>query len=341
MQGPIPSLHGLRAVAVAMVLLGHAARFPSFPAAIRELLFFDVAYFGVNVFFVLSGFLITTLLIEEHRRTGRISLKDFYVRRTLRIFPAAYVYIGVVALLAAAGYVGLERGDLLHALTYTTNYHHERARTLGHLWSLAVEEQFYLLWPLAFVLAGRARAPWVAGAIIALVPAVRVLSWMLFPERRVGINEEFQVVCDALATGCLLALLVARHGLAGLADRVPRWAYAAAVPVALAASALGNWPSFQLPIGMTLVNLSIAVTLLWLVAYPGTWAGRMLNSRIAVFIGILSYSLYLWQQLFLDPGLMPARFGMTIGLVLTVLAALASYALVERPLVALRHRFRR
>ena len=86
-----------------MVLLGHAAGLPQFPVVIRNLLVLDIARFGVAIFFVLSGFLITTLLIDERSRRGRVSLRDFYLRRTIRIFPAAYLYIACAVVVASIG----------------------------------------------------------------------------------------------------------------------------------------------------------------------------------------------------------------------------------------------
>jgi peptidoglycan/LPS O-acetylase OafA/YrhL len=112
-----------------------------------------LATFGVQVFFVLSGYLITTLLQREHEVHGRIDLPAFYRRRGFRIIPAAFAYIGFTALLAPAA-----RADLPYALTFTISYHLWPATfLLGHLWSLSVEEQFYLLWPLALVLGFRHR----------------------------------------------------------------------------------------------------------------------------------------------------------------------------------------
>lgn len=339
MQTHLPGLDGLRALAVLMVIVGHAARFPGFPAAAKALLVVNFAHLGVNVFFVLSGFLITTLLLGERARTGRLSLRDFYARRTIRIFPAAYAYMAAVALCAWAGWVQLRPGDLLHALTYTTNYHHERGWALGHLWSLAVEEQFYLLWPLAFLLAGRRALP-VALLVLAAAPVVRTLSWLIFPGSRDGIDEEFQFVCDALATGCALALVADRVGLARLGAMVPRGLAACALLATLAAASLMDRPSFHLPVGATLVNLGIAACVLRVVTHPSGISGRVLNSRPAAMIGLLSYSLYLWQQLFLDVDAWPALAGLAPRLLLVLLAAAASYHLLEKPLLALRARYR-
>jgi peptidoglycan/LPS O-acetylase OafA/YrhL len=140
-----------------MVLLAHppehaAFRCPRPPAAC------SAGELGVHVFFVISGFLITGLLMEELALSGRISLSRFYLRRTLRIFPAYYAYLAIAFLAAVAGWVQLAPHDLMHGLSYTSNYYPSRSWFLGHTWSLSVEEQFYLLWPALVVLTGPRRA---------------------------------------------------------------------------------------------------------------------------------------------------------------------------------------
>jgi peptidoglycan/LPS O-acetylase OafA/YrhL len=117
----IPSLDGLRGISILAVMASHltrAANVPPLPGWVDSL-----GEFGVRVFFVISGYLITTLLLAEQRKTGTISLKGFYARRAYRIFPAFYVFIAVVAVLSVAGVVTLAPGDLVHAVTFTRNYH--------------------------------------------------------------------------------------------------------------------------------------------------------------------------------------------------------------------------
>jgi peptidoglycan/LPS O-acetylase OafA/YrhL len=324
-----------------LVLLGHAAHTPGFPAFLKQAIVFDTAHFGVNVFFVLSGFLITSLLIEEHRRTGSVSLRDFYIRRTIRIFPAAYSYVAVVALLAWLRIASLQQGDLVHALTYTMNYHHHRAWALGHLWSLGVEEQFYLLWPLSFLMLGEQRARTIALGVLVFAPLCRVSTWLLFPNMRIGIDEEFQTVCDGLATGCLIGMLAARYGTYGLISRIPRAVFLLAPVAAVLSNIFARWPSFFLPFGATISNLSLAVIMLWCIGNARSWLGRLLNLRAAIFLGTISYSLYLWQQLFMDGTFMQTGLRFPVNVSLAVMAAVGSYYLIERPLQGLRRRFRR
>ena len=334
----LAGLDGVRGLAALLVVFGHARQFEPLRGA-DGWLAIDLARLGVTIFFVLSGFLITTLLIEERARRGKVSLRDFYVRRALRIFPPFYLYVAVVALLAWIGWVDLMPGDLLHALVYTMNYHPERAWELGHLWSLAVEEQFYLLWPLLFVLAGR-YALWLVAGVVLSAPVLRVLAWILLPGERVGMDEEFQYVADSLATGCLMALLVGRLGMDRVVGAIPGWMFACAPLAVLASASVPPYPSFHYSIGMTVVNVGIALSLLWLVSHPGTRLSRVMNSRVAVFLGAISYSQYLWQQLFLDPGKYATPLALPLALALAFLAAVASYFLLEKPMLRLRARFR-
>ena len=199
----IASIDGLRAVSVTFVILGHLVGTHGFPRGLYPLGWF--AEFGVRIFFVISGFLITTLLLKELELTHQISLKRFYFRRIFRIFPASYAYIAAIAALGLAHIVYLKSADLLHAATYTVNYHSVRGWYLGHLWSLSVEEQFYLLWPLALKISGRRRGMAVALAVCVACPFIRMAEFALLPAARMGVGERFETLADIIATGCLLA----------------------------------------------------------------------------------------------------------------------------------------
>lgn len=197
------SLDGIRAVSIAMVLLGHLWGTRGFPK--MDFGVGDYAHLGVVVFFVISGFLITSLLFAEHEKTGRVSLKLFYARRALRIFPASYCYITIISILWLTGAFDWGASNLLHAATYTVNYVVSPSWHIGHLWSLSVEEQFYLLWPLVFVVLGPRKGIWVAVAVVLLGPVARSVAWLLFHATPYRDLAMFPVVADSLATGCSLA----------------------------------------------------------------------------------------------------------------------------------------
>jgi len=199
----IPGLDGLRAISICFVLCAHLTGTANFPKAFQPLS--HLGELGVHSFFVISGFLITSLLLNEQRKKGSISLMNFYQRRIFRIFPALYVYIGCMTMLAAVGVVTLLPNDLLYANTYSINYHWPRSWHLGHLWSLSVEEQFYFLWPAILCFAGSKRAFKIALGVVAVAPVCRVSMWHLAPSLRMNMDSHFQSVADALAVGCLLA----------------------------------------------------------------------------------------------------------------------------------------
>jgi peptidoglycan/LPS O-acetylase OafA/YrhL len=161
----LPSLDGLRAISISLVLIGHLDGTRNVGHLPVIYIFGNLAHFGVTVFFVISGFLITSLLIKEDEQTGTVSLKGFYLRRSLRIFPAAFVDIALVTLLTAASAISVSRTDLVCAATYTVNYLVHSSWYIGHLWSLSVEEQFYLYWAFAFATLSPRRAGWFAGRV--------------------------------------------------------------------------------------------------------------------------------------------------------------------------------
>jgi peptidoglycan/LPS O-acetylase OafA/YrhL len=202
----VPSLDGLRALSIMLVLLSHAQGTRGFLVRSAFQYWGDLGHLGVRVFFVISGFLITGLLLREVETTGSISLKGFYLRRFFRIFPAYYAYIAVIALCAYWHRVVLSKDDLLYALTYTMNYHSARSWLVGHAWSLSVEEQFYLLWPAVVAFGRRRGALRVAAVAVLLAPILKMSTYYFLPSWRPTMGESFQTVADTLAVGCLLAI---------------------------------------------------------------------------------------------------------------------------------------
>ena len=327
----------LRAISIGLVVFGHVLK--TSDALSRMTWLGYLAGFGVRTFFVISGFLISTLLFHEMKKTGRISLGKFYFRRTFRIFPAFYAYVAVIAALAAAGKVELLPGDILHAVTYTTNYHHDRSWYLGHLWSLSVEEQFYLLWPAALLLLGRKPGLYFAASMLVISPMLRVASMKFHIGAETGIGETFQTICDTLATGCLLA------GLRDWLEASPRYLAFLDSPffffvpvVALALTELGNRPSLDFTVGQTITNIGIAFTVHWCLRHYDGVVGRVLNSRSLSYIGTLSYSIYLWQQPFMHPLPGVPWTVLPLNILAMTAAALISYYLVERPLLRAREK---
>jgi peptidoglycan/LPS O-acetylase OafA/YrhL len=343
-KGRIPSLDGLRAFSIALVLLAHASgtRFaPSFVAFRR-----DAGNLGVRIFFVISGFLITTLLLKEHCNSGSISLKHFFIRRICRIFPPAYFYVTVSAVLVWNGLVNISYANFLHAATYTVNYDPHRPWHLMHLWSLGVEEQFYLIWPVTICVAGVRKAMWSAWTVLLLAPATRVAMWIFLPDTRWSIGTAFQTNADALAAGCLLAAIRPRLSHIESYQRFLRSRYFWALPLCAFAGASLLSPSesnqqvrlVSMAFGIPLTNVAIAVAIDRFVRYRSDFVGYLLNSTPLVFMGIISYSLYIWQELFLNRNSESLINSFPINIVFTFAAALFSYFLIERPFVRLRKR---
>ena len=172
----IPSLDGLRAVSILLVIGLHTAQaYGAFHPVSRGWFALFNGGFGVFIFFEISGFLITTLLLEEHRKRGSISLGGFYVRRFFRIFPPLYLYLGVIVALGLAGRLVVAWRDVVSSALFFHNFSARGTWWLEHLWSISVEEQFYLVWP--FVLMLCLRIPGRRGLYAAsLFPAAVILA---------------------------------------------------------------------------------------------------------------------------------------------------------------------
>jgi peptidoglycan/LPS O-acetylase OafA/YrhL len=340
----IPSLDGLRGIAIALVLLSHLAGARFFLSNKALAWAGDVGNLGVRLFFVISGFLITRLLLIEIDRNQRISLKAFYIRRVLRIFPAFYVFIACATVLAALGYATLDRSDLLHAVTYTMNYHANYSNnfSLRHLWSLAVEEQFYLIWPLTLALLMPSRATRVLVAVMLVVPVLRVALYTMNPAYDQIADTGFEGVCDALATGCLLAIAMPRlHRM----EWFNRLVFSPLFPLLFAAVFIANkqrdHPKFFWLLCVPFMNGALALTVLRYVQAPTLPLGRVLNRQPLVAIGVLSYSLYLWQQLFLTQWRPVTSMFVVfpLNIVMAVACAALSYRFVETPFLRLKRHF--
>lgn len=338
----IPSLDGLRAISIGMVITSHVIgtqNFILFDEVVGKQLEY-LGMLGVRVFFVISGYLISSLLLHELDTTKHIHLTRFYFRRTFRIFPPYYFLILVVVLLQAVGWVTLVPGDVIHAITYTVNYHPERSWYLGHAWSLSVEEQFYLLWPATLLLTGRRRGLWIAFAVILICPIIRLGYYYFLPSLiRYEVGYRFETVADSIAAGCALAGMHEWFKRQRLYHIILYSKFFVLIPIIiLCASALNPRLRLSLLFGVTIQNIGIAACIAWCVTRYSGKIGGLLNSKLMVFLGVMSYSIYLWQQLFLNPfsTSMTSRF--PLNLVLVGAASLVSYYLIERPSLRIRHR---
>lgn len=344
----LPSLDGWRAISIVMVLGGHCVFTPGFPPRLVPL--FETVFpaeLGVHFFFVISGFLISWLLMVEDDTYGRVSLKHFYARRALRILPVCLAFLAILGVLQALGIYTQGADVWLHNLTFTTNFLPARPFASAHLWSLGVEEQFYLFWPPVFVLCGVARSLRVTVTVLSLpllvAPAYRLLSHEVY----LG----FLPHMDGLAIGCLAAVLLMRQ-----ADLLKKYVGQHLRPAALlgiilivAPTALRHAPvvrSYLFYFGRTLQDSGFAILLLQSVLLSHRGAYRLLNIAWVRQIGVLSFSLYIWQEVFCSPS---GSFTYDnhvwwlttpFWLIVTFLVAAISYYGLERPLFRLRAKLR-
>src|SRR5580700_11500874 len=196
----IPSLDGLRAISITLVVLSHLVKWKHVSLDVVG----SYGALGVHVFFVLSGYLITNLLLREYERTSTVSLRDFYIRRAYRIFPAAFVFLAVVTVLY---WPQMRWYHVAAAVFYVANMDISRPWIFGHLWSLSIEEQFYLLWPFA-VKKWYRHATVILLCVFLATPVFRAALYAFKAQN--GLLGSLPVFADELAVGCLLAIFATR-----------------------------------------------------------------------------------------------------------------------------------
>jgi peptidoglycan/LPS O-acetylase OafA/YrhL len=348
----IPGLDGLRAIAVLFVLIGHGAY--SFPIALGAAFpFFGNGDLGVNIFFVLSGYLIYELSAREYEKTGRFDWRQFYLRRILRIFPCFYSYIAVVAILIGLGVLYLTPSMMLGVTTFSMNYRQlwDHSTVGGnylvicHYWTLTLEEQFYLTWPLLMFLLARKRLLTVMGVVILLAPFVRVFCYFFTPGSREQIGMMFHTGFDSIAMGVFLGELLRRQSwrtrLQALAAK--RWVLASAIIFLLLVSPAltGRFRGgYSITIGKTLELACIALVIVANVSSSSLTLSRILNWRPVAFMGVLSYSLYVWNPLFLDVETNWVINRFPLNYIALILTAIGSYYLIEKPFLRLKDHLR-
>lgn len=349
----VPSLDGWRACAILLVLVGHTVFAGHAP--FENLGYLSMCFdgeFGVRVFFILSGFIITHLLAREADSVGHVSLRNFYVRRALRILPVYLAYLIVLAVLSAIGRYHDTASSWIGAATFTRNYVGLGNSATTHFWTLAIEEQFYLLWPIAFVGARLWRRERLAfgllGVVLVVCPLIRLSPPAIGGDlglRLLGARSLTRYA-DSLAIGCAMALLYRRHA-ARLESGLSAWSWSSLAAVIL----FGQWiefskhyPAAVLAFAPLAQGVALAVVVLFSTAPSAGPLHRFLNQRGVVRLGVLSYSLYVWHLLFLSHFMgpswsdLPTHHWTTWWIGVGVVAAL-SYRFIERPFLGLRGRF--
>jgi len=347
-------LDGLRALAVGLVILTHFGAGALFRAdttmrAVVE----SLGVGGVDVFFTISGLLITHLILVEEDREGRVFLGLFYGRRAVRILPPAYAYFAVLAILTALGHANVTWPDLARCATFVRNWNPYSSAQTAHIWSLSIEEQFYLFWPATlWVVRSRKTRIWIAAILVLLAPIYQIIVLGFFSAQipypmMVG-RTDFHYL--PILSGCLLALaLHTERGARWLGSRLllsyPALFVSIAVVLAYWASPyLGAWTA----IGMFFQSVAIVVGINFVVQRSDSRVSDLLNSRPLVMLGKMSFSVYLWQQLFSKvhwdpwiPAMAPSVVReFPLNVVMTGILAFLSWNLIERPLQKVRARLR-
>jgi peptidoglycan/LPS O-acetylase OafA/YrhL len=322
----VTALDGVRGIAVLLVLVGHA-----FPRL------WLLAATGVTVFFVLSGYLITGILLRDHDANGRVNLRRFYVRRVFRLAPTLLLVLSVTVAWCVAWkvYETTLARDAVSTLTYRANWGVESGDftlPLAQTWSLSVEEQFYFVWPVLLLLLGarRHRLVWLAAGL-----ALVSLGWRLIAadSSLLAVLYGSVSVAFALLVGCLIACLDLREPARWL--RPASVAALVGVPTTLAVM-LSMHLTTSWVVAVVLPVVAVATAL----AVPRVPLARFVSSRPLVWFGGISYALYLWQTPVEYNGLSVFRGGTPAWLVIAVAVPLAwlTTRFVERPLTSLGRR---
>lgn len=345
----IPSLDGIRGLSCLFVILGHFSYLytPWFEEFFGRRLGLSLAfsignqYTGVTFFFVLSGFLITNLLILERQQTMKVDFKVFFIKRLFRIFPAYYFYFACIGLyFSLAAPLEMSLQDILAAITYTSNYLSDKNPWhIGHFWSLALEEQFYLIWPIAFALSYKRFGFRFPLTMIILAPLLRVATYYLFVDLRPRISIMTHTRIDSLMFGCLLAYAYRADLFEKLNKGILKFKlhYLSAFHIFFFSRFLQM--SFQgkytMTVGYSLDCLGMCLLIIYAVSNKSLMS-RFLNLPLMVHLGSLSYSLYLWHVPFAWKAY--GNENLALRLILIYLCALGSYLLIEAPFMKWRQR---
>jgi peptidoglycan/LPS O-acetylase OafA/YrhL len=344
----IPTLDGWRALSITLVILHHSQIHSAIP--ILGPLLQSLARYGevgVELFFAISGLLICSRLLDEESRAGHININAFYLRRFFRILPAAIFYLLVIAILGALHVIPLFPEDWLASLFFFRNYamlfaylNHSPLPLhwyTGHFWSLSMEEHFYLVLPAVLVIFKRTR-PWVLAGMAVSVALWRiVLTHVLHRDYQFNFRTDTHV--DALLIPAMIALALYPSMRSEAARRyIPAWSFPMFVAMELLLL------NVKVPCFFTLQGIVLPLLILSTALHPNTVQGKVLETRPFRWIGWISYSLYLWQQLFFGVNFAGSPPGIALlrkppmNILALLLCATFSYYVIEKPFIRLGHR---
>lgn len=342
--GKIPSLDGLRAIAIAIVIWGHA----ELPMLIK-------GSTGVTIFFFLSGYLITTLLRMEADKRGRLSIRDFYLRRVFRIFPPLYIVLAIVVVLSLTGAISsaMNGVGIASSAGFWTNYfiifegREGLPGAMNALWSLAVEEHYYLVFPLIYVAMRRWLPSRLHQTLVLVGICLAIMAWRVFLAGQGASWDRLYLSTDTRADAILWGsvMAIACNPVFGEVRQPSRcWMLA---PVLLVSAAVfylvSRTPdSIGMTFGYTVQSLALFGVFIPVILAPQSAIGRVLNWRPVAFIGVLSYTLYLIHRPALELAdtwlALPHLVEVGIALLVSVGFAYGMYRLVDVPMGVFRKR---
>jgi peptidoglycan/LPS O-acetylase OafA/YrhL len=342
--GRITALDGLRGISIILVIIGHLAmnRYGSPPYPDYPNVFLVFASWGVELFFVISGFIITKIALTEYQSTDTFSITSFYVRRLFRIVPPFYLYLLVILSLAGAGAIVEPRSSILQSATFTCNVTDSGCQWFTrHTWTLSYEEQFYVVFPFIFYFFRRKFSRFIIylSAFLLLLPTVQNL---------LHLNGAWHVAALLAPKFSFIAVgsLIASHG--GSFRRLATGRYAAAiwcvVVILLGISMVlnANFYPIQMKWSYRIGNILLPLCFAWIVGTAALLEGgklfRLLNNPVLQFIGMISYSLYIWQQFFTGAPMYYSQNSWLLDFPMMFVVATLSYYFIERSSIRLGRR---
>ena len=335
--GHRPQLDGLRGIAIILVLLHHAG-----------IPYVHGGHIGVDIFFVLSGFLITVLLYQEYVLYEGIDLKRFYIRRLLRLTPALLgllTIFGAFTLATKSGAALANTGQSIFLAAFYLSdfaiaFNYSDLGGLGHTWSLAIEEHFYLIYPVSLLILLRKGPSTRTGIVVLTVMVVliaiyRIFMWGPAPEEVARVYYGFDTRADGLLVGSILGLIAAR----GYLPKVSRHIAISGTGILACALIFADWDSRLYAYGLPLINISTAIVL----SYVMTTGVEWLANKALVWVGIISYGLYLWHNLIfivIRERVTGSPWAiLVLGSLVSLIVAGTSFYLLEKPCLRLKKRF--
>nr|WP_320165605.1 acyltransferase [uncultured Methylophaga sp.] len=341
--GYIKTLDGWRAIAILIVLLAHGQDSITSFIGNEVSNMHSFGLLGVRIFFGLSGYLITLRIIEEVDVNGHLSLKGFYIRRFFRIIPPLAVFCLTTLILGVSNIIPVSISEWLGGLLFFSNLV-DKNWFMGHLWSLSVEEHFYLIWPIIFILTPKNKLPSFIIISVILLSVWRIIAWkfQLYSSPAIFWGRS-DIQFDGLLWGCFFAVM-RRHANTTIINYFSS-NIVFMVTFMLFVLTLMEW-SGDYKVKMFIYSFqSLLIALM--IFYTSNAQKNILTSTLEIkllrWIGRLSYSIYLWQQLFFVPNTdlissMTLVQSFPLNLIVVIMIATFSYYVIERKFIRLGHK---